>query len=352
MTQLDTKRNAVARKREELAKLNQDLAKEQAKQTPLRSKIISANATIKRTRSESTIKSRLKDIERAEKSIAAIEKKCAELQSKIGKTDKALASAEKAYQRAQADEDRKRLQESERQMQSVNSSLEEQSKMHAALREEVEQMKALPSTITVLFVGASPTDAGHLRLDEEARSIQKRIRLSDYRDSIRFESRWAVRPSDIFQAINETDPTVVHFSGHGAENGDLALMNPDGTTKLVSQKAMSQAMATASDKIRLVVFNACFSAVQAKGAAESIEASIGMKTSIGDDAACVFAAQLYSTLGFGYSVGKAFAQAKAALMLEGIPEESTPELFTRDGTDAFSLILVEPEGSNSDPKGL
>lgn len=35
MSQLDTYRNTMIRKREELAKLNQDLAKEQAKISPL-----------------------------------------------------------------------------------------------------------------------------------------------------------------------------------------------------------------------------------------------------------------------------------------------------------------------------
>ena len=48
--------------------------------------------------------------------------------------------------------------------------------------------------------------------NEEARSIQQKIRMADYRDSIRFESRWATRSGDILQAINETNPTIVHFS--------------------------------------------------------------------------------------------------------------------------------------------
>ena len=38
-----------------------------------------------------------------------------------------------------------------------------------------------------------------------------------------------------------------------------------------------------------------------------------------------------------------FNQANAALMLEGIPEETTPELFVRDGLQANSIILVQPE---------
>lgn len=39
----------------------------------------------------------------------------------------------------------------------------------------------------------------------------------------------------------------------------------------------------------------------------------------------------------------AFNQAKAALMLEGIPEETTPELFVRENLQAENIILVQPQ---------
>ncbi len=188
--------------------------------------------------------------------------------------------------------------------------------LRARLRWMPIKLQAVPEVITVLFLAANPVGTGSLQLDEEARSIQQKIRMSDYRDSVRFESRWATRSGDILQAINETNPTIVHFSGHGAPNGDLVLLNPDGSAKLVSKEAISMAMATASDTIRLIVFNACFSEPQAKNVIEHIDAAIGMSTSIGDEAACVFAAQLYSSIGFGRSLQISFNQAVAQLMLE------------------------------------
>lgn len=75
MSQLDTYRNTLLRKREELVKLNQDLAKEQAKLAPLQSKINAAKNAISRTKSQATIKARLGDIDRANKSIADVQKK-------------------------------------------------------------------------------------------------------------------------------------------------------------------------------------------------------------------------------------------------------------------------------------
>jgi hypothetical protein len=71
------------------------------------------------------------------------------------------------------------------------------------------------------------------------------------------------------------------------------------------------------------------------------EATIGMNTSIGDDAARIFSSQFYSSIGFGHSVSKSFQQAKALLMMEGIPEENTPELFVKSGLNANEIILVK-----------
>lgn len=350
MSQLDTYRNNVLRKRTELAKLNQDLAKEQAKISPLQRKIMSAKNAIKRTKIQTTINSRLRDIERANKSIADIEKKIGDIHKKIAQKDKALATAEKNFRNEESKEDKKRIetekkhqQESNRQMQSITQSIKNHEQFQTQIQSEIEQLKALPNKITVLFMASNPTNTQQLRLDEEARSIQEKIRLSDYRDSVDFETRWAVRASDILQAINETNPTIVHFSGHGADTGELVLQNPDGSKKLVTKEAISQAISTASDTIKLVVFNACFSEIQAKSVIENIEAAIGMSDSIGDEAARVFAAQLYSSIGFGLSLQISFNQAISALLLEGVPEDSTPKLYAKDGVSLNEIILVQPK---------
>jgi hypothetical protein len=115
----------------------------------------------------------------------------------------------------------------------------------------------------------------------------------------------------------------------------------------VTKEAIVQTMAASSDAIELVFFNTCYSEGQARDVVRHVAAAIGMTTSIGDTAARVFSAQFYSAIGFGLSVAKAFEQAKAALMLERIPEESTPELFLREGVDGTRLVLVRPAESGS-----
>lgn len=350
MSQLDTYRKTVTKKREELARLNEDLSKEQAKISPLQKKIISANDTIGRTKSQATIKSKMREIEQSNKSLADINKKCSDLQKKIAQKERELAAAEKNM-RSEEDkvnkkkvaEEKKRLQEQAAQFKAIERTMQQQAIMQASMKSDIDRLMAVPDKITVLFMAANPSGTSQLCLDEEVRAIQKKIRLSEYRDSIHFESRWAVRAADILQAINETNPTIVHFSGHGAPNGDLALTNPDGSLKLVSKEAMSMAISTASDTVRLVVFNACFSEQQAKNVVEKIEAAIGMNDTIRDDAALIFAAQLYSSIGFGYSLEKSFKQAIAAIMLDGIPQEDVPQIFSRDDVDLDEVILVNPD---------
>lgn len=210
------------------------------------------------------------------------------------------------------------------------------------MQNQIEQLKKIPDTITVLFLASNPTDTQALRLDAECRAIQEMIRKSDYRDTIRFETRWAVRTSDLLQAINEVNPDIIHFSGHGAINRDLVFKNVNGQGKLVTKEAMAQTIMTLSDKVRLIFYNACFSAAQAEHIVEYVDATIGMNTSIGDEAALVFASQFYSSIGFGKNLKIAFNQAKVALMLEGIEEETTPELFVREGMQAENIILVKP----------
>lgn len=197
--------------------------------------------------------------------------------------------------------------------------------------------------LTILFLAANPQDTQKLALDQEVRSITEAIRKSEERDGIEFFSRWAVQSLDILQAINETDPEIIHFSGHGSEKGEIVLDDGSGKTTLVSKEAMAAAVISASKKIRLIFFNACFSQQEAKAVVEKVEAAIGMNTEIGDEAAIVFAAQFYSSIGFGLNLQQSFDQAKAALLLKGIPEADTPVLFVKEGLLAADIVMVAQE---------
>jgi hypothetical protein len=192
-----------------------------------------------------------------------------------------------------------------------------------------------------VFFAACPDGEGRLRLDREAREIEAKIRAAEYRDSLAFITQWAVQPDDLLQAMNQHLPHVVHFSGHG-ETAEIILHDGDDRPKPVSRAALRSLFTTMKDNVRVVVFNACFSQGQAEAVTEVIDCAVGMSCAIGDKAAIAFAASFYRAIGFGRSVQNAFDQGKTALMLEGIPEEQTPQLLAREGVDPSGVFLLGP----------
>lgn len=194
--------------------------------------------------------------------------------------------------------------------------------------------------IKVLFLAANPDGTDTLALGEEARAITERIRAAKHRDRMELVTRWAVRPEDLLQALNEHRPHVVHFSGHGSKKKEIFLHDANNQPQAVSREAMRGLFAAMKDNVRVVVFNACFSESQAEVVTEVIDCAVGMSRAVSDQAAIIFAASFYSAIGFGGSVQQAFDQGKAALLLKGIPEDQTPRLLTRTGVDPAEVFLI------------
>jgi hypothetical protein len=202
----------------------------------------------------------------------------------------------------------------------------------------------------ILFLAANPTGTTQLALDEECRQITEKIRAADHRDSLELITRWAVRPEDLLQHLNEHRPHVVHFSGHGTPTEEIVFLDKDRNPIAVPAPALKQLFTTLKDNIRVVVLNACFSKPQAAAITEVVDCAVGMNKAIGDDAAIAFAAAFYQAIGFGRSVKVAFESGKTALMLAGIPEEKTPELLCRKGVNPAALHLIQPNIAPENPK--
>ena len=193
----------------------------------------------------------------------------------------------------------------------------------------------------ILFLAANPAPTKQLALGEEARDIEMKIRASAHRDAFEIKHRLAVRTDDLLQALNEDRPVVVHFSGHGSGTAGIILHDEGGGHRLVNGSALKRLFGAIRDNIQVVVLNACFSLEQAKAIVEVIDCVVGMKDSIGDEAARRFSAGFYRALGFGRSVRNAFDQGLAAIDLDGLGDEDVPVLMVREGVDANLIVLVE-----------
>ena len=301
MAIIDYYQKTKINKQKELAKLTTDKAKEFTKISDLNKKITSASDAIKRTKSIAMITSKGKEIERYQKDIASAHKKIADIETKIVRKEKEIFDyqaridkEQSAIDKRKSTEAKKVIEEQEKKLNKINSTLHHHDKLHLDTINEIKVLKNIPKKITTLFLASNPIDQAQLRLDEEARSISEMIRKSKHRDSVKLESCWALQPMDLLQALNDFNPTIVHFSGHGSDEDEIVFQAQDGTAKFVTKEAIVQTMMASSESIRLVFFNTCYSKNQAEAVSQFVEATIGMNTTIGDNTARIFSSQFYS----------------------------------------------------------
>ncbi|MEH6800467.1 MAG: CHAT domain-containing protein [Halopseudomonas sabulinigri] len=361
---IDSYRRQVGAHQQKLASLQTAKARGASKAGDSLRKMQAASTAASKSKVSSTIASKMREAERysseyakAQAELGKLEVKIADEQKRMtaaqGHLDKALLSEQKKTDADQKrrDADAKRNQaaqkrvdlDHERKMREVGAGLARHELLHRQTAQQMQALQALPTQITVLFMASDP-GVDKLALDLEVRAISEKIRASEHRDAINFQSRWAVRPGDILQAINELRPTVVHFSGHGTSRDELVLQDDEGQPKYVSKEAIVNAIGFGSDSVKLVFFNTCFSFNQAQAAVQGVIAAIGMNENIGDKAARVFSSEFYSGIGFGHSIEKAFKQGKVALMMEDTEQADIPELHLRPNLTEEEQTLLRPSG--------
>ena len=194
---------------------------------------------------------------------------------------------------------------------------------------------------TILFLAANPTGTPPAALDRQARAIQQELEGSGSRDCFALETRFAARPLDLLRELRKLQPTVVHFSGHGTQNG-LYFEAAQGGAQLVSTAALAETFGAAGDSVQLVVLDACYSELQAEALLAHVGCVVGVSGVIGADSARSFAIGFYGGLGERASVAAAYQQGRAAIRLEGLPDGDRPQLKVRAGVDAKKLVLADP----------
>jgi hypothetical protein len=341
-------RDQANRLRGEIARLEQRKASEAQRLARLRQEIGRIKSSITTSTSASTRRSKEGQIAGKERQAADMEKKIAGYATDLATKHRQLTSADENANKA-TEQARKKQETAGKNRRSaelaharqLTQEAERQARAHA-WQPPVPFVRPLPQKLKVLVLAANPLDQGQLRLDEEVRAITEKIRMSKHRDRVELVSAWAVRTTDLFQALNEHEPHVVHFSGHGSNTGEIVFQDELGNSKFVSKQALTELIAATGGHIRLIVFNTCFSRNQAEAVVQHVQTAIGVGTSMGDDAARFFAAAFYGAIGFGLSLEQAFKQGLAQLAVEGIPDDQRPELFTQQGLDANTLVLVQP----------
>jgi hypothetical protein len=344
----DRKRSAASAPKERLTQLERNLrqARSESQRQNLERQIDGKSKEL--GRAEDAVGRAEIDLSKAEEALDSAQQKLGKQEEADEKTAERLAKQEQQRREREERLETQRRERADRERTSREASRDAQiENLHTRASEleerllEAERQKA-PSDLTVLFLAASPEDEAPLRLDKETRTIQKRMRSAEFRDSIFIEWRPARQVPDLIQDLNEIRPDILHFSGHG-NSKQLAFEDADGKAVPLPNDQLDRLLDAAPAPIRLVLFNSCNSASQADLATKHVELAIGMDATVEDEVAQVFAGQFYNSLGFGLSVAKAFDQAKFQVESELGGEFEAPRLFAADGVEPNVVVLVNPD---------
>ncbi|GAA6622363.1 SAVED domain-containing protein [Scytonema sp. NUACC26] len=179
----------------------------------------------------------------------------------------------------------------------------------------------------ILILSANPTNTTRLRLDKEAQEIKKAIERAQQRDQFELaQPCLAVTHRDLRRAILEENPQIVHFCGHGMGDEGLVLVDDAGEVNFLNTDALAELFKLFTDKVECVLFNACYSEVQAKVIARHIDYVIGMNQPIDDRTAIEFAVGFYDALGAGRGYEFAYNFGRSSISLAGINQADIPIL--------------------------
>lgn len=196
--------------------------------------------------------------------------------------------------------------------------------------------------LRVAFLTSNPSDEARVRTDIELKAVKRAINISGNRDSIHVEPFPAAGFSDLLRALNEYQPHVLHFSGHGG-SGSLVFDSEedlDFDSAALDFAIINDVITAIDSPPTMLVFNACDTLKGAEVFTSTVSAVLAMSASIGDLAAVVFAPAFYAALGAGQSVRSALAQGKAMLKAQRVGSADLPTLLLKKGVDAGKLKFI------------
>ena len=177
---------------------------------------------------------------------------------------------------------------------------------------------------TILFLAANPTATRRLRLDIEVREIQEGLQRSGQRHQFKLTQQVAVRPQDVRRAMLDVRPQIVHFLGGGTRYAGLVLEDDSGREREVAPEAIASLFELFANQVECVIFNTCYSEIQAEAVSQHINYVIGTSQGIGDKAAIEFAIGFYDALGAGRSIEFAYKFGCNAIAIAGLAEHQIP----------------------------
>lgn len=297
----------------------------------------------RRTKSVSTVERLVREANRYEQEAAKQDGKAGDMGKKIGAIASKITAASKSLSQAETNLAKARDRDDQRRR---RTELAHARQVAAASRPQFMYPGAAvaapkPEPLRVAYLTASPEGEERLRVDREVREVRDAVKRALHRDLVVIESWPAATFDDVFNALNDQRPHVIHFSGHGSDDGlcfdGTDTDNPDGID--VNFGIIARVLQATDSPPTVLVLNACDSFEGAELLLDAVPVVVAMMDEISDVAAKAFATKFYAAIASGQSLASALRQGQTAIeLLSG--EGATPEVLARPRVDPQNIVLV------------
>lgn len=177
---------------------------------------------------------------------------------------------------------------------------------------------SIPSSRSLLtcFFGASPVDQKRTYIEFEVEEIRKCLGGMQASNGILFESSMASSTQDIVQTIMVQSPDIVHFAGHGNEDG-IFVMDENNKSELLTNDMLEDICLLFSEVVNCVVFTSCFSKHQGEIIKKAIPYVLGTNAKVTSGQATLFSSRFYEALNNGKSIEFSFGYAQMLAINKG-----------------------------------
>ena len=202
---------------------------------------------------------------------------------------------------------------------------------------------AVEGPLRLLVMISSPTGYPPLNTEQERRLLTGALAEQQEEGRVIVE-QLAANMGTLRRRLRREQFHVFHFVGHGHYRSDwgdgvLVMEDRNGQPHEVTGEELG-GLLNEYDPTRLAVLNACegarssahdpFAGVAQSLIQQGLPAVVAMQFAITDNAAIIFAQELYAAIADGYPLEAALAEARRAIRDEGNPTEwGTPVLYSR-----------------------
>jgi peptidoglycan hydrolase-like protein with peptidoglycan-binding domain len=204
----------------------------------------------------------------------------------------------------------------------------------------------IDAKVRMLAVVASPKDLPALDVEAERQRIEQVVAGMAAAERIELDWLDPATPRALRHALRDGNYHILHYVGHSAFTGQgegmLYLEQENDGNSVAVDSTLFANLLSDQDRLRLVVLNSCegarttltdpYAGVATTLIQLGVPAVVAMQFEISDDAALLFAEELYTNLiGRQDPIDAAVAEARKAVYTEiDAIEWATPVLFVRD----------------------